>query len=101
MIDISRNDAGSHSLKSGDRGKNGVKSIDVTGNGAKSVNMGRGDAKLDETERNIEKLKDNGVKCAGRIDAKIKRHCTVYGRKVGKIICCLRLPQFAVQHLVC
>lgn len=29
-----------------------------------------------------------------------RRHCAVYGRKAGKIICCLRLPQFAVQHHV-
>ena len=28
-----------------------------------------------------------------------RRHCAVYGRKVGKIICCLRLPQFAAQHI--
>ena len=29
-----------------------------------------------------------------------RRHCAVYGRKVGKIICCLRLPQFAAQQQV-
>lgn len=29
-----------------------------------------------------------------------RRHCAVYGRKVGKIICCLRLPQFAAQQFV-
>lgn len=28
-----------------------------------------------------------------------RRHCAVYGRKVGKIICCLRLPQFAAQQV--
>ena len=83
MKDTSRKDEGVHGLKSGDTGKNGmklgdtgrngVKSIEVTGNGAKSVNMGRGNAKLDKTEMSRKKLENGGIKCAGRIDAKIKR----------------------------
>lgn len=83
MKDTSRNGAGMHglksedtgrnSLKSGDTGRNSVKSVDVEGNGAKSANRERENVKLAETERNREKLKNNGVKGAGRMDAKIKK----------------------------
>ena len=83
MMDTSRNGAGMHGLKSEDTGRNGlksgdtvrnsVKSLDVKRNSAKSVNRERNNVELDETERNREKLKNNGVKVAGRIDAKIKK----------------------------
>ena len=39
----------------------------------RAVDMERNNTKLDEAERNREKLKDNGVKGAGRVDAKIKK----------------------------
>ena len=73
MKDTSKNDASLHGLKSGDTGKNGMKLRDTGRNGAKSVNMGRDNAKLDGTERNMKKLENNGIKGAGRIDAKIKK----------------------------
>ena len=73
MKGINRNGAGMHSLKSGDTGRNSVKSVDVEGSCTKSVNRERNNVKWDETERDREKVKNNGVQGAGRMDTKIKK----------------------------
>ena len=70
MHGLKSEDTGRNGLKSGDTGRNNVKSVDVEGN---AVNRERNNVKLAETERNREKLKNNGVKGAGRMDAKIKK----------------------------
>lgn len=73
MKGINRNGAGMHGLKSGDTGRNSVKSVDVEGSCTKSVNRERNNVKWDETERDREKVKNNGVQGAGRMDTKIKK----------------------------